>query len=75
MRYPAAVRATRSIEPRRPDESVADWVARVDPEVAQAVRDVDRTLLAEAAALSPLDRLRACTRATRGLARFRVAAP
>lgn len=56
---------------RRDDEPLLEWVRRVDPEVIAAVADVDRTLLREALALSPLERLRACSRAAHGLARFR----
>lgn len=60
---------------RRDGEPLLEWVKRVDPEVIAAVADVDRTLLRETLALSPLERLRACSRAARGLARFRRVAP
>ncbi|MGE0792482.1 MAG: hypothetical protein AB7S26_42825 [Sandaracinaceae bacterium] len=58
---------------RRADQSLLDWVRDVDPEVAEAVRDVDRTLIEACLRLSPLERLRWCTRNARGLGRFRVA--
>lgn len=62
-----------SARARRPGESLLDWVERVDPDVARAIADVDRTLLTECLRLSPLDRLRACSGAARALGRFRVA--
>lgn len=64
---------SRSVPSRRAGEPVLDWLRRVDPDVAQAVADVDQTLLDECLAMSPLERLRACSVATRGLARFHVA--
>ena len=61
------------IDAREPDESIADWLRRVDPDLADAACEVDRTLLTESLALSPTDRLRVCTRTVRGLDRFRRA--
>lgn len=58
---------------RRAGESLLEWVERIDPEVARAITDVDRTLLADCLRLSPLERLRACSGAARALGRFRVA--
>lgn len=58
---------------RRAGESLRDWVERVDPDVARAVADVDRTLLTDCLRLSPLERLRASSGAARALGRFRVA--
>lgn len=63
----------RSVPSRRAGEPLLDWIRRVDPEVALAVADVDQTLLDECLAMSPLERLRACSAAARGLARFHVA--
>lgn len=60
---------------RRPAESLMDWIARIDPDVAGAVVDVDLTLLRQSLSLSPLQRADACTRATRALARFRRVTP
>ncbi len=60
-----------TVDARQPGESLRDWLARVDPDLLAAAEEVDVTLLDAALALSPLERLRACTRATRGLASFR----
>jgi hypothetical protein len=46
--------------------------AAIDPLFAEAAAEVDRGLLRWALAMSPRARLRACTQATRALARFRV---
>ncbi len=59
------------VDARRPEESIQDWLARVDPELLVAAEEVDVISLDAALALSPLERLRACTRAARGLASFR----
>lgn len=42
-------------------------LALQDPEVVEASYEVDRTLLRWSLQLSPLERLRACTRVTAGL--------
>jgi hypothetical protein len=44
-----------------------------DPLLRRARREVDQTLLAWARGLSPLERLRACSNASRALDRFRRA--
>lgn len=72
-RYDLPVERARAMDARRAGESVPQWIERVDPEVARAVQDVDATLLAHSLSLSPFERLRACSRAARGLARFHVA--
>ena len=43
----------------------------IDPLVLEASDDVDRSLLAWSLAMSPRERLRACTRATRALSKFK----
>lgn len=57
--------------------SIADEVERavaaVDPELVEAAREVDRTLIRWSLGLTPLERLRACTRATSTLERLRHA--
>ena len=47
------------------------WLARVDPELLEAAKDVDRSLLRWMLSLSPLQRLDAASKAARGLAGFR----
>lgn len=48
----------------------------IDPLVIEACKDVDRSLLRWSLSLTPRQRLRACTRATRALSKFkRVQAP
>ena len=44
---------------------------QLDPLIVQAAREVDRSLLDWALALSPRERLRACTKAGVALARLR----
>lgn len=46
-----------------------------DPELRQARLEVDRSLLRWSKSLSPMDRLRACSNATRALDRFRRVPP
>ena len=48
---------------RRPSESLDAYIARVWPEVAEAVVDVDRTLFLTTLPLSPIERLDRATRA------------
>ena len=62
----------------RPDETLRRLRALVfaaDPLLLEAVDDVDRALVAWALALSPRERLRACTNAGRALYGRRRAAP
>ncbi|MCA9550568.1 MAG: hypothetical protein KC933_11070 [Myxococcales bacterium] len=51
--------------------ALAAVLDRVDPELRAAASDVDRTLLAWSMSLSPLERLRASSRAAAALGRFR----
>jgi len=46
-------------------------LASIDADLLEAVEDVDPTLLAWSLSLSPLERLRAATRAASTLAKFR----
>ena len=48
-------------------------LAERDPELLAAADEVDVTLLRWSLSLSPLERLRACTKATRALERLRYA--
>ena len=59
---------------RSSDEILAALVENLDPEVREAIADVDRTLIALALSLSPWDRLRSASRTMRALARIRDAA-
>jgi hypothetical protein len=63
--------------PTRPRSSLAVG-ARTEvgnPLLREAAREVDGTLLDWALSLSPCERLRACSNATRALARFKRVAP
>lgn len=71
MRYHDSVKHNLRLDPPRSGEPLRSWVARVDPEVAAAVDDVDLSLLRASLELSPFERLQACSRATAALARFR----
>lgn len=57
--------------------SIADEVERAialrDPDLVQASREIDRTLLRWSLGLTPLERLRACSQATATLDRLRHA--
>jgi len=57
-----------------PDEVLVALVANVDPEVRDAIDDVDRTLIALALSQSPWDRLRSASRTMKALVRIRDAA-
>ena len=54
-------------------QRVRERLAEQDPDVLAAVEEVDRDLLAWSRSLAPMERLRACNRATRGLGRLRRA--
>ncbi|MDF1564455.1 MAG: hypothetical protein P1V51_15530 [Deltaproteobacteria bacterium] len=56
-------------------EQLLARLAREDPELLEAASEVDRTLLRDSLARSPLERLRAATRYRRALARFRRVRP
>jgi hypothetical protein len=58
--------------PTRPS---AAQPAHLDPLIVEAAKDVDGSLLRWALSLTPRERLRACTRATRALSRFRRVTP
>lgn len=53
-------------------EALKARLRALDPDLVAAVQDVDRGLLALALEMSPLERLKAATRAAHGLARFRL---
>lgn len=61
----------------QPPHDVASLLARrIDPVLIEASKEVDRSLLQWSLNLTPLQRLEACTRATRALSRFkRVSVP
>lgn len=48
-------------------------ISAVDPELVEAAREIDRTLLRWSLSLTPLERLRACSRTAATLARLRHA--
>lgn len=50
---------------------IAELVANLDPEVREAIEDVDRTLIALSLAQSPWDRLRSASRMAQALVRIR----
>lgn len=50
-------------------------IAADDPELVEAAREIDRTLLRWSLSLTPLERLRACSQAAATLARLRNASP
>jgi len=50
---------------------IAALMAHIDPEVRDAIADVDRTLIALALAQSPWDRLRSASRMAQALVRIR----
>ena len=50
---------------------IAALVANLDPEVRDAIGDVDRTLIALSLQQSPWDRLRSASRMAQALVRFR----
>lgn len=54
-------------------DEVEQAVALQDPELVEAAREVDQTLLRWSLGLTPLERLRACTQATSTLERLRHA--
>lgn len=54
-------------------DEVEQAVALRDPELVEAAREVDQTLLRWSLGLTPLERLRACTQATSTLERLRHA--
>jgi hypothetical protein len=58
----------------RTAEVLAALVERLDPEVRDAIADVDRTLIALALSQSPWDRLRSASRTMKALVRIRDAA-
>lgn len=63
--------------PTRPRSSLSGGARTEvgDPLLHEAAREVDGTLLDWALRLSPRERLRACSNATRALARFTRVAP
>jgi hypothetical protein len=58
---------TSSVSPTE----IAALVANLDPEVRDAIGDVDRTLIALSLAQSPWDRLRSASRTAQALVRIR----
>jgi hypothetical protein len=57
-----------------PNEMLVALVENLDPEVRDAIDDVDRTLIALALSQSPWDRLRSASRTMKALVRIRDAA-
>lgn len=55
--------------------TATEQIRRLDPLLVEAADDVDLELLRWFQSLSPLERLRACSRATSTLGRFRRGAP
>lgn len=56
--------------PRTADE-IEEVLAREDPDLVEAAREVDRSLLAWSLSLTPLERLRVCSCNARGLEQLR----
>jgi len=69
--YPRPVPSPRSAQTY---EELARRLQARDPDLIAAVDEVDWTLLRWSLGLSPLERLRACSQATRTLGRLRDAA-
>ena len=57
--------------PNEPSAEIAALVATLDPEVRDAIGDVDRTLIVLALQQSPWDRLRSASRMAQALVRIR----
>jgi hypothetical protein len=57
--------------PNEPSAEIAALVATLDPEVRDAIGDVDRTLIVLALQQSPWDRLRSASRMAQTLVRIR----
>lgn len=62
-----------SVLPVPTADEVEQAVALRDPDLVEAAREVDQTLLRWSLGLTPLERLRACTQATSTLERLRHA--
>ena len=54
-------------------DEVERSLAETDPELVEAAREIDRTLLRWSLSLTPMERLHACTQATSTLERLRRA--
>ena len=57
-----------------PGSTIASLIEALDPEVRDAIADVDRTLIVLALEQTPWDRLRSASRMAQALARIRDAA-
>lgn len=53
--------------PRRPDESLREWLLEVDPDLWHVAQEVDFALLKDQLALSPLERVAIFTHVDSGV--------